>query len=249
MENIIELKNSYYLKIINGESNEILPYEVLDMQNLNLISIFKKKKLILRIDFKKINKKQYKKILKKLLFIKNIIIKTKIEIGTLKNNKRLFGYVINYDNKNNNHNDFILALNAILCDTRYERYNYIYDTVCDYLDKFFYGKNLCDFKNNKCGEKQNTSSTTGCCHHFKNKWLGPISKLVLCEYLKDDYTCGAECISCKLFTCDYLEKKGVKFKIKDILLLNVFFNPIQKYFIKYMVFTPKDKIIKRLMIC
>ena len=33
----------------------------------------------------------------------------------------------------------------------------------------------------------------------------------------------------------------------DILLLDVFFNPIQKYFIKYMVFTPKDKILKRLM--
>ena len=28
-------------------------------------------------------------------------------------------------------------------------HNYIYDTVCDYLDGYFYGKNLCDFKNNK----------------------------------------------------------------------------------------------------
>ena len=103
--------------------------------------------------------------------------------------------------------DFILAINAIFFNTRYERYNYIYDTVCEYLDSYFYEKNLCDFKNNKCGEKKNTSSTTGCCHHFKYKALGPLSKLVLCEYLKDDYTCGAKCISCKLFTCDYLEKK------------------------------------------
>ncbi|MBO6243128.1 MAG: hypothetical protein J6O41_00960, partial [Clostridia bacterium] len=76
---------------------------------------------------------------------------------------------------------------------------------------------------------------------------GPFSKLVLCEHLKKDYTCGAKCISCKLFTCDYLRKKGIQFKIKDILLLNVFFNPLQKYFIKYMVFTPKDKILKRLL--
>ena len=44
------------------------------------------------------------------------------------------------------------------------------------------------------------------------------------------------------------KKKGVKFRIKDILLLDTFFNSLQKYFIKYMVFTPKDKIIKRLMI-
>ena len=59
--------------------------------------------------------------------------------------------------------------------------------------------------------------------------MGPFSKLVLCEYLnKENYTCDAKCLPCKLFTCDYLESKGIKFKIKDILLLNVFFNPIQK---------------------
>lgn len=44
-----------------------------------------------------------------------------------------------------------------------------------------------------------------------------------------------------------VEKKGIKFRIKDILLLNVFFNPLQKYFIKYMVYTLKGKILKRLM--
>ena len=44
-----------------------------------------------------------------------------------------------------------------------------------------------------------------------------------------------------------VEKKGIKFRIKDILLLNVFFNPLQKYFIKYMVYTPKEKILKRLI--
>ena len=157
--------------------------------------------------------------------------------------------MINFDENNKQHNDFILAINTIFYNTRYEQYNYIYDTVCDYLDNYFYGKNLCDFKNNKCGEKINTSSVIGCCRHFKIKWLGPLSKLVLCEYLKEDCTCGAKCILCKLFTCDYLEKKGIKFKVKDILLLNVFLNPLQKYFIKYMVFMPKEKIIKRLLLC
>ena len=42
-------------------------------------------------------------------------------------------------------------------------------------------------------------------------------------------------------------QKGIKFRIKDILLLDTFFNPIQKYCIKYMVFTPKEKILKKLM--
>ena len=44
-----------------------------------------------------------------------------------------------------------------------------------------------------------------------------------------------------------VEKKVIKFRIKDILLLNVLFNPLQKYFIKYMVYTLKEKILKRLM--
>lgn len=242
MENIINLYNDCYLKIMSNTS-KVLIEEIIDIKDLSLINVLRRKRFLLKIDFKEMQEKQYKRVLKILLFIKNI----NIEIGINDNGKKLVGYVFNYDNTNRNHNDFISAINAIFCDTRYERYNYIYDTVCNYLDKCFYGKNLCDFKDNKCGEKVGTFSTTGCCHHFKHKWLGPFSKLVLCEYLKEDYSCSAQCISCKLFTCNYLEKKGIKFKIKDFLLLDVFFNPLQKYFIKYMVFTPKDKIIKRLL--
>ena len=204
----------------------------------------------MKIDFNNLKPNKYKKTLRKLLHIKKIISKTKIEIGKKHEQKILLGYILNYNENNKQQNDFISAINAIFYNTKYERYNYIYDTVCDYLDGFFYGKNLCDFKNNKFGEKRNTTSNIGCCHHFKNKLLGPFlpKNLIPCEHLKEDYTCGAKCIGCKLFTCDYLEKKGIKFRMKDILLLDVFFNPLQKYFIKYMVFTPKDKVLKRLMI-
>lgn len=69
----------------------------------------------------------------------------------------------------------ILGIKAIFYNSKYERYNYIYDIVCDYLDSYFYGKNLCDFQDNKCGKKRNTSSTTGCCHHFKYKALGTLA--------------------------------------------------------------------------
>ncbi len=242
----VNLDNNYFLEVISNYN--YLHIDTIDVKCLNLIDILKKQRLLLKIDFKNINKNEYKKLLKKLLFVKKIVSKTKIKIGQPRDLKVLLGYVINYDIKNKEQNDFILAINAIFYNTRLARYNYIYDTTCDYLDSYFYGKNLCDFKDNKCGEKRNTSSTTGCCHHFKIKWLGPLSKMVVCKHLKEDYTCGAKCISCKLFTCDYLQKKGIKFRIKDILLLDVFFNPIQKYWIKYMVFTPKEKIIKRLMI-
>ena len=244
---IIKLNDNYYIKYISN-INE-LPIDIVNIKNIKLNDILKRKNLTLKINFQEIDKFEYKKILKQLLLIKNIISKLKINCGKMEENKNVIAYIVNYDGKNKDYNDFILCLNAIFQNTRYNRYNYIYDTVCNYLDSYFYGKNLCDFKNNKCGEKRNTSSTTGCCHHFKHKFLGPLSKLVLCEYLNsENHTCDAQCISCKLFTCDYLEKKGIKFKIKDILLLDTFFNPLQKYFIKYMVFTPKEKIIKRLLI-
>ena len=241
----IDLNNNYFFILFNN-SNE-LSKNLIDIEHLNIIDILKKRTFLLKIDFKILNKKHYKRILRKLLNIKWIISHSKIKIGVSENLKILLGYIINYDEENKQQNDFILGINAIFYNTKNERYNYIYDTVCDYLDSCFYGKNLCDFQNNKCGEKRNTSSLIGCCHHFKIKCLGPLTKLVKCEYLKEDYTCSAKCIGCKLFTCDYLRKKGIKFRIKDILLLDSFFNPIQKYFIKYKVFTPKYKVIKLLL--
>lgn len=128
-------------------------------------------------------------------------------------------------------------------------YNFIYDNVCDYLDVFFINNNVCNFENNKCGEKVNTSSDVGCCRHFKYKKFGPLllnNKLIVCEYLKDK-RCSAKCISCKLFTCEYIKKKGITFKMKEMFLIDTFFNPIQKYFIKYKVFTPKEEIMKLLL--
>ena len=246
MKDIINLNDNYYIKVVN-KTNEI-PYKAISIENLKLIKLVKEKKIFFQIDFDKFSTKEYKKILKKLLFFKNIAMKMKKKIGIDEKERRIVVYIINFNEKSEFQKEFISGINAVFYNTKYERYNYIYDTVCDYLDGYFYGKNLCDFQNNKCGEKRNTSSTTGCCHHFKHKTLGPFSKLVLCEYLnKENYTCDAKCLSCKLFTCDYLEKKGIKFKIKDLLLLDAFFNPLQKYFIKYMVFTPKEKILKRLM--
>ena len=243
MENNINLSNNYQIKII---SKEELPKEAINIEEINMQKIMKNKVLMIMVDFENIRQEDYKKILKHFIKIKKRV--KKISIGKDENGKKTIGYIINYDKNNIKQQEFIQAINTILFNTKYDRYEYIYDTVCDYLDGYFYNKNLCDFKDNKCGEKRNTKSTIGCCRHPKIMKLGPLTRLVQCEYLnKENYTCDAKCISCKLFTCDYLEKKGIKFKIKDILLLDTFFNPIQKYYIKYMVFTSKEKIIKRIL--
>ena len=248
MQGSINLNNNFFLSIDDNIDNN--KENLIDIKELTISKALSKDVFLLKVDFKKLKKEEYKKVLKKLLVIKEKLLKHKKQIGVKTDSKILLGYVVNYDANIQQQNEFISAINAIFYKSRYERYNYIYDTVCDYLDGFFYGKNFCDFKNNQCGEKRGTTSYIGCCHHYKNKLFGPLlpHNLIPCEHLKEDHTCGAKCIGCKLFTCDYLEKKGVKFRIKDIILLDVFFNPIQKYFIKCMVFTPKDKIIKRLMI-
>lgn len=237
------MKYNYNIKYINSNENNNNNFIIEDIFNLKYKEIKNKKHIYLKINFDKMNIKQYKKIIKKFQKIKEKIVK----INNFLFNIEIFVY--GFDEKNSKHSDFMYAVEAIMKPNRREKYNYIYDIVCDYLDYYFINKNLCEFKDNRCGEKRETSCLVGCCRHFKHKKFGallPNDKLTVCEYLKNK-RCVAKCISCKLFTCDYLHKKGVKFKLKDIFLIDTFFNPIQKYFIKYKVFTPKEKIIKLLL--
>ncbi len=121
-----------------------------------------------------------------------------------------------------------------------ERYSYIYDTVCTYLDNEFKKKKLCDFKNNQCIAVRNgfyCNSNHGCCY-------GP--KRGKCKNLVNN-KCKIKSISCKLFTCRYLKKNDIKFVIKDIPLLNLFFNYKQKYIISYSIFVDKKEILEKLI--
>lgn len=128
---------------------------------------------------------------------------------------------------------------AINIKEKKKRYEYIYDVVCNYLDSCFQGKNLCEFKNNKClGDRSKKfEKSCGCCNG-KNRGT--------CQYLVDGH-CTIQCMGCKLFTCPSLRKKGIKFRIKDIPLLNYFFNLRQKEVLAYTIFTPKEKVIERLI--
>lgn len=199
----------------------------------------------LLIDFNSINPILAKKNIKNLIKLKK---KTNIGIWDEKSNKYIIAKAYNYDSNNYFHKFLISSIYAIFKNNKKEMYDYIYNEVCNYLDQKFIDENLCDFKNNKCGEKRNTICTVGCCRHYKHKILGPLpfNKFIICEHLKNK-RCSAKCISCKLFTCDYLNKKGIKFKIKEIFLLDTFFNPIQKFIIKTSVYTKKEAIIQKLL--
>ena len=128
---------------------------------------------------------------------------------------------------------------ALNIKNKKERYEYLYDVVCDYLDSCFRGKNLCEFKNDKCLGDRNKKfeKSCGCCNG-KNRGT--------CKYLVNG-SCSIKCMGCKLFTCPSLRKKGIKFRIKDIPLLNYFFNLRQKEVLAYTIFTPRDEVIERLI--
>lgn len=102
-----------------------------------------------------------------------------------------------------------------------KRYEFIYDYMCNYLDENICS--LCDFKNNKCIAnrlKKSAHEENGCCY-FRNEGF--------CKLLKNK-RCTNPNISCKLFMCEYMEKKIMKQKSipKNYLLLDFFFNDKQK---------------------
>lgn len=76
MKNIIDIKNNYYLEMKSDDNN--LLKNVIDIKDLNLFYILNKKEILVKINFKDIDKKEYKKILKNLLFIISILKKKKI---------------------------------------------------------------------------------------------------------------------------------------------------------------------------
>ena len=158
--------------------------------------------------------------------------------------KNVLVVIITNDFCSDNVKNAVVAINAVLITDKEKRYNLIYDTVCDELDKCFKDNNYCDFKNDVCVAKRNCVSkrnTMGCCYHFDRRGL--FGKMNLCENLVDR-GCSIKCISCKLYTCNYIKKK---YRIRDIFLLDYFFNPIQKIVIIGSCFKTKEQIMKKLL--
>lgn len=151
------------------------------------------------------------------------LLKLVIETANLEEAKILKEVVIAFNEKN-----------------RRKRYQYIYETVCKNLDQKFTTENICNFQNNRCIAVRTCNyceNENGCCY-------GP--KRGKCKHLKN-HTCNIKSLSCKLFTCKYLRKNNQKISIKEIPLLNLFFNYKQKYIITYSIYTDEEEMLTRLL--
>lgn len=144
------------------------------------------KEIIIKIDFSSLvfNKKTAKKMIRKFSWIrrKADFLKRYVKVeGFCKNKADL------QDINNQYEFEICVAMIAIQIEDKKERYDYLYDEICYYLDYVCRTQNLCDFKNNQCFAKQNTNVVMGCCHHFPNKKVGILyqKNLIPCEFLSE----------------------------------------------------------------
>ncbi len=200
--------------------------------------IFNKNKLIA-------SKQEYTKeeILKMWPTIKKICMRNKLTLQI-----KYLDYIIdNHFDQNDYHipnieketiKELTTVLNLINGNDRSAVYSYIYDEVCQHLDKQFLNNDYCQFIDGKCiNERLNNKKmrNCGCCYQKGKR----------CHNLLDG-KCTIKCISCKLFTCRYLRSKGIHFKINNIPLLKYFFNLKQKYIFEYSIYENKETIIDKL---
>lgn len=136
----------------------------------------------------------------------------------------------------------------MIIKNKQERLKFVYQKACIYLNREIVDKNICGFANDKCIVKANTDCTMGCCHHYPHKRTGIFrnEKLQLCEY-QINGTCIANCITCKMYMCPEMEKKGYRYNVFNVPLINCFFNTIQKLILSVSFFTTEENIMKMII--
>lgn len=140
-------------------------------------------------------------------------------------------------------NEFEKFLKAL--EQSSNRNKYIYDTVCNDLENNFLKFNFCNFKSNKCLSQRHKNvvlndypytSTDGCCFKIIRK----------CQHNNKDGTCKVKCISCMLFICPYLSKRGIGYYASELLLLRAFYTPKQRGIYVNSFYESENKILSKL---
>ncbi len=212
---------------------------------------------------KKISKKKLKQLVKDDKLIIDCQKHNKNKIINSINNLLKFDKQVQFINCHDQ--ELIMLAEVINLQDIKKRYEYIYDVVCDYLDEQFQKNNYCQFVNDVCvsGQYRNSQyKEFGCCYIYpRQNWMAKLAKKfmknqgvllldvtspTICPHLSGK-DCRIKALSCKLFTCRYLQKKGVSFAIDDFWLLKKFFNKRQKTILQYSFYHDKEKVINQLL--
>ena len=164
--------------------------------------------------------------------------KNNYNVSLIYNGKKIDEKYLKKDIKDNLR-DMITIMHAINIKDKYKRYDYIYDTVCNYLDERI-KTNYCEFKDDVCLKYRikNPNHKNGCC---ECKGRGK------CKYLIDSVCTMKSCMACKLFTCHTLKKKGINQNINDFVLTKYFFNNKEKDILQFSYWTPKEIVMEKLI--
>lgn len=243
------------LEILNSNEELGILQDIKANKQVQIIELGKKIKLeknitnvIVVIKAELINsRKVLRRIINQLLNLQRKCLKKNIEIGYNIHDRKINMVILNQENIgiNNKNFDELKVTNALSeLKTEKDKIEYLYDKACEYLDNECRRLNYCDFKDDVCIAKRNPCRgeevKMGCCYHVK---IFSFKKHKRCEFLQDR-KCTAQCFACKLFTCDAVKEK---YKIKDILYIDCYFNLAQKLILRCSVLTPKEKIISRLL--
>ncbi len=237
----------YNIKI---NSSEILDFVNNDKTKIK-ISDNKKQFKIFKIDFNGTYNFQVKTLKKLYSLISNGYI-----FGIPFNEYNLVGIVDNcesYDNNVNSDNEILFALSAIFIADLRERYNFLFEKICDYLDSLWGKYNPCKFKNDTCIAARNGMTTyekDGCCHpfYYSKDILKFVEGVHKCKYLDPVKHCTMRNITDKLFVCDFLkDEKLFDIDFNKIFLIQIFFNSHQKIAIQHNFFITKDKFVDKLI--
>lgn len=144
--------------------------------------------------------------------------------------------------------DLLKTLEALLQENAYKECEIVYDYLCDELDKKFANNSICQFEDNRCianRKHYNKDKIMGCCYSFKyNGWY--FSDVKLCKHQKEQ-RCAVKCLGCKLFTCDYLRKRGIRFTLQKMPIALAFFTKKQREILRTTFFVGKEEVIKKVI--
>jgi hypothetical protein len=99
-------------------------------------------------------------------------------------------------------------ITALNIKKKSKRIEYIYDYSCNRIDKFYKGKNMCQFKDGQCINHQypGCNIKNGCCRICINQ---------------SETGCKTSNLSCKLFYCDNVKKNNETIKFKDMKIFKL----------------------------
>lgn len=129
-----------------------------------------------------------------------------------------------------------LLIEALNIKDKKKRLRFVYDKSCELLDDDFYGKNICEFKNNKCiHDRFHNASCDGCCKTNDD--------IRMCKHLKN-HRCSTSCLACKFHICYCIRKKGYKYRVNDIYMLKYLYNIKQKIIIYNDFFMTPEEVME-----